>query len=145
MDEESPDPPDFESSDWIFERSIDFYWDPTKEKIKGINLASPLSDEDSAARRILIKFWFARASRYKSADGRLGGTVIRPYNQSDIVKMWGPLESDEQTWKQAIFFKDKWHVLESGDIWEYGFDVSQDKTLLIGLELHLNGWKVADL
>lgn len=131
-------PPDFQDGPWILQYAADSYWDPQKETIAHIRLVDPISEREQEIREKLEKFWFAKSYRYIYQDGKIGGLVIRPFNQAEVIKSWG-LIGDERAWIKAVLTPCGWHILKEGEKWEFGFEVSKDKDRLTKLELYLNG------
>ncbi len=132
-----PQPPDFDGQAWIFQYCTDSYWDPRKEDIVHVRQVDPVPKEQRAIAKKLEKFRFAKMYKYHHGNGETAGGVIRPFNESERIKLWG-LIGDENNWVQAIMVNGVWRILREGDHWEFGFGLPEDKDRLEYLELFFN-------
>lgn len=130
-------PPDFQDGPWIFQYATDSYWDPQKGEIVHVRLVDPISEGGQEIQKKLAKFWFAKSYKYVHQDKKIGGLVIRPFNQAEAIKLWG-LIGDESAWVEAVLTPRGWHILKEGEKWEFGFEVSEDEDRLTKLEFYLN-------
>ena len=135
--------PDCMWGPWDPIHATNCYFDPATGKQVFIKISPNMPVEKLRQRDALIPFWFAKGYRYRSRNNSaIHSVVIRPFDGEPVVTMWGP-EGQDDDWTRAVRFRGSWYILDSDETWEFNFELSPKIDELIGVNLFLNGKKIA--